>query len=210
MRDLPRTDANVPAWMAAAFAAALGLAILAISHFGAGERGTVMALRMTARLSFLLFWLAYSAGSLAALFGPSFNLLKRRSRAFGLAFASAHLVHLGLVAWLCFFGAAPPLGVFVFFGIAAVWTYTLAIFSIRRLRGAIADAVWRLLSFVGLNYILLAFVRDFIGAHFEFNTNYLVGYLPFILLCILAPSLRFIAVTRGLYLTWRNPALPEA
>ena len=113
-------------------------------------------------------------------------------------------------AWLCFFGAAPPLGVFVFFGIAAVWTYTLAIFSIRRLRGAIADAVWRLLSFVGLNYILLAFVRDFIGAHFEFNTNYLVGYLPFILLCILAPSLRFIAVTRGLYLTWRNPALPEA
>jgi hypothetical protein len=204
MRDLPRSDGNVPVWMAAAFVTALGLTILVIGYFGAGEKGTIIALRITARLSFLLFWLAYSAGSLAALFGPPFDILKRRSRKFGLAFASAHLVHLGLVAWICQIGAAPPLAIFVFFGIAVFWTYALAIFSIPRLREAIADVVWRLLSFVGLNYILLAFARDFIAPKFQLDTEYLVGYGPFIMLCIVAPSLRFIALTCGIVGQFRS------
>jgi len=66
--------------------------------FGAGERGTHVALQATARLSFVLFWPAYCAAALAALFGPSFQPLQRHVREFGLAFAAAHLVHLGLVA----------------------------------------------------------------------------------------------------------------
>jgi hypothetical protein len=58
--------------------------------------GTQVALQATARLSFVLFWPAYSAAALAALFGPSFQPLRRRVREFGLAFAAAHLVHLEL------------------------------------------------------------------------------------------------------------------
>jgi hypothetical protein len=60
-----------------------------------------VALRMTARWSFLLFWVAYAGGALATLFGPALAPLSGRGREFGLAFAAAHLVHIGLVIWLC-------------------------------------------------------------------------------------------------------------
>jgi len=42
----------------------------------------------------------YAGGAMTALFGPAFEPFKKRAREFGLAFASAHLVHIALVAWL--------------------------------------------------------------------------------------------------------------
>jgi hypothetical protein len=84
-------------WMAGAFAAAAALAVAVLAAFGADERGTVFALRVTARFSFLLFWLAYTGGGLALLVGPALTPLKQRGRELGLAFASAHLVHAGLI-----------------------------------------------------------------------------------------------------------------
>jgi hypothetical protein len=102
------------AWMGSAFCAALGLAALTLATLGPGEHGTLVALKVTARFSFLLFWLAYAAGAMTTLFGPAFEPLKRCGREFGLAFASAHLVHLGLVAWLTYIGHAPARGVFLF------------------------------------------------------------------------------------------------
>jgi len=110
---------NAAVSMAAAFCAALGLAALVLAALGTGERGTDVALQVTARFSFLLFWAAYTAGAMTALFGPAFEPIKRRAREFGLAFASAHLVHLALVAWLTYIGHVPPRGVFVFFGVAS-------------------------------------------------------------------------------------------
>ena len=128
---------NAAAWMASAFCAAFGLAAVVLAAFGTEERGTNVALQVTARFSFLLFWPAYAAGAMTALFGPAFEPFKRRAREFGLAFASAHLVHLALVAWLTYIGHVPPRGVFVFFGVAAAWTYLLALFSIRRIQQAL-------------------------------------------------------------------------
>ena len=78
------------AWMGSAFCAALGLAALTLATLGPGEHGTIVALKVTARFSFLLFWLTYAAGAMTTLFGPAFEPLKRRGREFGLAFASAH------------------------------------------------------------------------------------------------------------------------
>jgi hypothetical protein len=89
-----------------AFCAALGLAALVLAALGPGERGTIAALQVTARFSFLLFWLAYTGGAMTALFGPAFEPFKKRAREFGLAFASAHLVHIALVAWLTYIGKA--------------------------------------------------------------------------------------------------------
>ena len=137
-------------WMGSAFCAALGLAALALAALGLGEHGTVVALKVTARFSFLLFWLAYAAGAMTTLFGPAFEPLKRRGREFGLAFASAHLVHLGLVAWLTYIGDAPSRGVFLFFGVAALWTYLVALFSIPRLQKALGSKGWWFLRMVGL------------------------------------------------------------
>ena len=97
-------------WMGSAFGAALIVATIVIMVFGAGERGTATALRVSARFSFLLFWIAYAGSPLTALFGATFQPLKKRAREFGLAFAAALLVHIGLVGWLCWIGAPPGFG----------------------------------------------------------------------------------------------------
>src|ERR1700739_2690181 len=56
--------------MGAAFLIAFVLAIIVLAVFGAGEHGTDLALRVTARWSFLLFWLAYAGRAMAWLCGP--------------------------------------------------------------------------------------------------------------------------------------------
>jgi hypothetical protein len=184
-------------WMGSAFLAALGLTSLVLVALGAGERGTDVALQLTARLSFLLFWPAYAGSAMTALFGPAFEPLKQRAREFGLAFASAHFVHLALVAWLTHIGAAPPVGSFIFFGIAALWTYLLALFSIARLRQTLGSRSWWLLRVVGLNYIAYAFAVDFLRVSQFGSIKYLVGYLPFAVLSVVGPMLRFAAFLRG-------------
>jgi hypothetical protein len=187
---------NAAGWIASAFCAALGLAALVLWIVGPGVKGTILALQLTARFSFLLFWSAYAGGAMAALFGPVFEPLKRHARDFGLAFASAHLVHLALVAWLTYIGAAPSRGVFVFFGIAALWVYLLALFSIPRLQQSLGSRGWWLLRFVGLNFIAYAFAKDFLGYRQFGSVKYLVGYFPFAVLSIAGPLLCFSAFVR--------------
>jgi hypothetical protein len=171
----------------------MGLAGLVLAALGAGERGTDVALQLTARFSFVLFWPAYAGGALAALFGLTFRSFKQYSREFGLAFASAHLVHIALVAWLIHIGAAPPVGTFIFFGIAIVWTYLLALFSIGRLQQTLGPKLWWVLRTIGLNYIAYAFAVDFLRFPLFGSFKYLLGYLPFALLSVVGPLLRFAA-----------------
>jgi hypothetical protein len=182
-------------WMLAPVCASLGLAIVVLVCLGAGERGTDVALRLTARLSFLLFWLAYTGGALTVLFGSTFLLLKRHARDFGLAFAFAHLSHVGLVIWLCSIGPAPSMSTFVFFGIALVFTYALAFFSIGRMQGMLGARSWWLLRTIGLNYIAFAFAKDFAKDPLGGGLTHVAEYLPFIVLAVAAPLLRLLALT---------------
>ena len=85
-------------WMAAAFGAALVLTAVTLMLHGTDNKSTRLALELTARFSFVLFWLAYAGGAIATLFRV--DALAGRGREFGLAFAAAHLVHVGLVIWL--------------------------------------------------------------------------------------------------------------
>jgi len=194
--------------MVAGFGTELASAVILLALLGTGERGTDVALQLTARLSFLLFLPAYCGSALAALFGPSFDLIKQRARDFGLAFAAAHIVHLGLVVWLCYIGAAPPLATFVLFGIAAVWTYLLALLSIDRLHRTVGRLAWRWLNLVGLNFIALAFAVDFVRVPFQADAKYLLGYLPFVILAIASPVLRIAAWGLHVYQTRRNSTSP--
>jgi hypothetical protein len=173
--------------MASAFAAAATLAAAALVLFGAGERGTDIALKATARLSFLLFWLAYAGGGLAMLAGPGLQSLKRHGREFGLAFASAHLIHIALVVWLCWIGAAPDAGVFRFFLPPLVFVYILALFSIRRLRQALGRIGWWLLRTFAMTYIAYAFATDFWPYPLG-GAVHILEYLPFAVLSIAARS----------------------
>ena len=175
-----------------AFAVALGLAAAVFATRGLD---IVQALRMTARWSFLLFWLAYTGGALAALFGPTFGPLAARGRDLGLAYASAQLVHVGLVIWLFQISSSPPLsgGLYYFFVLAVVLTYLLAIFSFGGLSKTLGSKGWRALRIVGLNYILLAFARDFVLSSFhgiaDHGASHFVSYAPFAAMCIAAPIL---------------------
>src|SRR5271166_6911557 len=104
-------------WMGAAFIVALATVVMVRVFAAPGDKLGV-ALRVTARWSYLWFWLAYAGGALAALFGPTFLALAHRGREFGLAFASAHLIHVGLLVWLYHISLRPPFSqyVLIFFG----------------------------------------------------------------------------------------------
>lgn len=95
-------------WMGTALCTAVLLAGGTLAVCGIGTTGVRRALEVTARFSFALFWLAYAGSALATLFGPAFRGLARRGRDLGLAFASAHLVHVGLVVWLFRISPEPP------------------------------------------------------------------------------------------------------
>ena len=176
--------------MGAAFVANLCLAGVILLPRGTGVHGTETALAATARLAFFWFWTAYAGGALASLFGPAFLPLKQHGREFGLAFAAALSVHLSLVGWLCLIGAAPGRGVFIFFGIAAAFTFLLAALSFGDLHKLLGAKGWQALRIVGMNFILYAFLKDFTRGPLLGGTKHLVEYLPFTVIAIAAPLLR--------------------
>jgi hypothetical protein len=183
-------------WIGAAFVVALCLAASVLTVFGTGERGIYIALRATARWSFLLFWLAYSGGAMATLFSPMFQPLAKRGREFGLAFASAHLVHAGLVVWLyrISVGLPVPNSSLIIFGTGLFWTYFLALFSIRRFPRLPGPRTWRLVRTVGVEYIALVFLLDFARNPFRGGFLYSLEYLPFMLLGIAGTAMRLAAI----------------
>jgi len=183
-----RNDAFM--WIGCAFCAEFVLAAAILALRGAGVHGTDTALAATGRLSFLLFWPAYAGGAMAALFGAVFQPLRRHGREFGLAFASAHIVHLGLVGWLCYIGATPGVRVFEVFGIATGWMYLLALFSFRPMQLTLDAKTWWVLRTLGMNYILYAFATDFLRNPLSGGARRMVEYVPFAVLVVAAPVLR--------------------
>lgn len=185
-------------WMAASLCVAL--AIVLVTRLCATPGGKLgVALGATARWSFLLFWLASTGGALTTLFGSRFQALAHRARDFGLAFASAHLVHLGLVAWLYQVAPSPPpRSSLIFFGIAAIWTYALAILSIKRLSAGLNPRLWRAVRTLGVEYIALAFLVDFDKNLFDGGVANFLAYAPFLALAIAGPLLRLAALAKRL------------
>jgi hypothetical protein len=193
-----------PEWMAgAAFVINLFLAVVILLACGASVYGIEMALRATARVAFFWFFAAYAGGALTTLFGSRFLLLKHRGRDFGLAFAAALLVHLVLVGWLCGIGASPSFAVFAFFGPAAILTLLFALLSFGKFRTSLDVRWWRLVRAIGMNFILLAFLKDFIRRPFEY------GYLPFVAMAIVALLLRLAAWISHLRETRASPLSAE-
>jgi hypothetical protein len=175
-----------------AFLASVVLAGTVLAAVGAGHRGTIIALQLTARWSYCFFLPAYVGGALAALFGTAFQSLARRARDLGLAFGSAHLTHLSLVGWLYYISARPPVGTFtaIYFGIAAILTYLLALFSIPTLVARLPPRVWWWLRTLAMEYIALAFLTDFLHQPFNQGLAHLAAYLPFIGLAAAAALVR--------------------
>jgi hypothetical protein len=196
-------------WMLAAFCGALALAMVVLAIVGTGEKGTGIALRLTGRVSFLLFWPAYAGTAVAVLLGPRFGILARHGRDFGLAYASAHLVHVGLVAHLALISARPLTeSIMPFFAVGVVWTYVLALSSWERLSNLFGPDLWRVLRNVGLEYLALVFFTDFVLLPIRVQTNHPLQYIPFSILIIAGPILRMAAMVRRSRALWSSESSP--
>jgi hypothetical protein len=177
--------------MTASFFVAAALAAIVFGAVDAHDRVGV-ALRVTARWSFILFWLAYTGGPMATLWGRPFAGLARHGREFGLAFASAQLVHVGLIL-LSGSGAG-----MVFFWVGIVFTYLLALLSLPRLRNVMGPRVWRIFLMIALNYIALVFAADFIEGPLKRGgiANYPMSYVPFAFVLLAGVGLRIVAFSK--------------
>jgi hypothetical protein len=113
---------------------------------------------------FLPFWPAYAGGAVVALFGSFFGVLARLRREFGLCFASALLVHVGLVIWLFWISARQPIpnSAILLFSIGVVWTAVLALYSMKRFRYVPNPKLRQALRAIGLEYIAFLFFIDFV------------------------------------------------
>ena len=191
-------SASVFWWMAAAFLVCLLLAAAVLAVFGAGDRGTVLALRLTARWCFLLFWFAYAGAPLAKLWNSNFFVeLARHGREFGLAFASALAVHVALILWH-YHIATPPDGAMLFFWVGIFFSYLLALFSLPGLRDALGPRAWKIILSLALEYIALVFAVDFIVDPLQAAGvgKYPLSYVPFVVMLAGGVLLRVAAYTR--------------
>jgi hypothetical protein len=187
-------------WMAASFAVALAIIMEYRLAAGPGER-VAGALRATARWSFLLFWLASVGHALAALFGERFRALAAHARDLGLSYASAHIAHVGLVAWVYYYAIAhgtevPSRQTLIFFGIAVFWTYLIALLSFDSFAAKLGARTCRILRIIGVEYIALAFFVDFFKSPFQNGFAHIASYAPFVVLSVAGPVLRLAAMVK--------------
>lgn len=202
------TKPRIALWMGGAYLGSLAIAGLVLAALGPGVRGTTFGLQLTARWSYCFFILAYVGGPLATLFGPAFAGIARRGRELGLAFASAHLTHLCLVGWLYYISPTPPVGTFaaVYFSIAALLAYLLALFSIPALLAKLPPSLWWVLRTLGMDYIAVAFLRDFLHSPFSGSLLHRVAYLPFAAVGLAAAIIRIAAYARKIHRRRVRPA----
>jgi hypothetical protein len=193
-------------WIAAGAAGSLLCSAGALCALGANQHGIVAALMLTARWAFLLFWPAYAGSGMVALLGGRLGFLKRYGREFGLAFAAAMLVHVGLIAWLCALGDAPATRTFVTFGLGLACIYTLALFSLSGLRRRLGPRSWWLLRTVAMNVIAYDFAIDFLVAPFGGGLRRVALYAPFAVLNVLG----MVVYAAGLIGSGRVRILPLA
>lgn len=176
-----------------AFAVACCIAAITLVIFGINPKGIRHGLDLTARFSYLWFWLAYAGGALGTLFG--LRGIARRGREFGLTFAAVHSVHLMLVLLLYLVSPKPPIALSgaVFFGVGIGFMYLLAIFSIRRISQMLRPWLWNIILLIAMEYIEYAFLADFwVDPRHPMTIKQMVFYLPFMLIGLLGTALRLI------------------
>lgn len=195
----PKPKFRAGLWVLGAFVASLLLAVIPLQVDGTAAPGTLLGLKLTARWAYVFFWLAYVGGPMAALFGSRFEPLARRARELGLAFVAAMVPHTALVAWIFYISPTPPMtrAKAVFFLIALAFAYALALLSFRQVSARLAPSTARRLRVVGVEYIALAFLRDFIGVPAHPDWLQRLAYVPFIGLAIAAALLRLTRLAVG-------------
>jgi methionine sulfoxide reductase heme-binding subunit len=146
--------------------AALGVVAYGYAEFGGwNAEGAGAAARYTARFSFPIFVLAWSASALATLWpGGWRSVMLRRRRAIGLSFAAAHFVHLAALLVAVFVFAAQPSAKTVYGGgatyvLIAAMALTSNDWSVRTL----GPRNWKMLHTIGGLAVAIVFTVSYLG-----------------------------------------------
>ncbi len=159
-----RSPATIAVFCAAAAVAGGTAVLLGLSSAPSDVEGWRLAARWTARVSFLIFLPVYVASAWYRLApGEVSRGLMRRRRAMGLAFATAHTIHLGaLVTFLILAQEPPELQTIVVGGGAYLTMFAMAATSndaaVRRL-----GRNWKRLHAFGIHYLWFVFAFSYFG-----------------------------------------------
>ena len=174
------------------------MSVLILFSYGWNDASFHVAMRSTARTSFCLFFLAFTASSLYRLWPTrSTHWLIQNRRYIGVSFAVSHTVHLALIAIIALAIPQPFLseqrvaGV-VLGTIAYAFIFAMALTSSNRAQTWIGLVKWRALHRTGGYFILLVFTLSYIK-HVLINPAF---YFPFIVAVITILGLRFAARSR--------------
>jgi methionine sulfoxide reductase heme-binding subunit len=153
------------------------------------EEQLLLASRYTARASFALFLVTYSASSLLRLWpSTATNLLVRHRRQWGLGFAFIHTVHLAaLAAYNITILTMPAVQTFLGGGLAYGLMFVMALTSNDASRRALG-IWWKRIHRVGIHWLWFIFTFSYFGRLFD-PGRMAQGAILF-LLCLAALGLR--------------------
>lgn len=149
--------------------AAVGGSAMILTTYGTDAEGTGVALRYTARTSFLCYMAAFAAAPLAAVMKTSFTRwLRANRRYFGVGFAASHTVHLAAILHLAYLKP----GIYdattlILGGLGYVFLAAMAATSFNSTTRMLGPKAWKALHKTGMYYlgfIFVATVMDRVGA----------------------------------------------
>lgn len=185
-----RSPATIAIGCAVATAAGAAAVLLGLGAAPTAVDGWRLAARWTARVSFLLFAPVYVASAWYRLApGTASRALMRRRRAAGLAFATAHTVHLAsLVTFFVVSGQSPEPITIVVGGGAYLTMFAMAATStdaaVRRL-----GRNWKRLHAFGIHYLWFVFAFSYYGRVAAGDAS----YAPLLALALTGLGLRGVA-----------------
>jgi DMSO/TMAO reductase YedYZ heme-binding membrane subunit len=153
-----------------------------------------MVIRWTARLSLILFLMAFTASAMVRLAPGAYTIWQRRNRRYlGLSFALSHFVHLGAILTLAsvdpdLFWKLTNLVTILTGGLAYVFIAAMAASSFDRVAAAMGARLWHGVHRFGAWYICISFVFTF-GKRAVMDA----AYLPAMVLIAAALLVRLLA-----------------
>jgi methionine sulfoxide reductase heme-binding subunit len=165
---------------------ALTVFVLAIANifiwasYGHGELAIRTYTNWTARISFLVFIVAFTASTLAQLWPNAATLWCLNNRRYwGLNFALAHAVHLGaLTLYVVISNTEPSMVTLVFGGLAYVFVALMALTS-NNLSLRMLGRAWGRLHTIGSYYIWGIFAYTFAGGVAESTVSLVLLLVAF-------------------------------
>jgi DMSO/TMAO reductase YedYZ heme-binding membrane subunit len=173
-------------------ASVIGLGALAvIVWYGADVEGIRLVIRLTARVSLVLFSLAFTAAALARRFPNAWTLWQRRNRRYlGVSFAISHGFHLIAIIALVrrdpvLFASLTNPVIIISGSIVYLFIAAMTATSFDRTAAMLGPRAWRVLHTIGGYYILLTFANAFGRRAMQDSF-----YLPFAGLVVLVLAIR--------------------